>query len=232
MADTAKKHWFPFTGEQTVNILGEFGPLMAMFIVNGIAGIQAGTWALIVSTVVALIVSLIVIGRPPVMPFIAGAVSIGFGVLTLVTGDAMWVQIKVTIFNVIFALVIWIGLWTGHNFFEFVFGKTFHFTKEGWRRFTNNFAWFFVFTAFINEAVRLGFDGVEIFALDRVFTGIDIWILFKLFIVMPLGGLFAWWQTRVMHQYRMPADGAETGARPAVATGQPTTARNAPTRTR
>ena len=204
MAETKKKRWFPFTGEQVVNILGEFGPLMAMFIVNGISGIEAGTWALIIATVVALVVSLMVIGRPPVMPFIAGAVSIGFGALTLVTGDAMWVQIKVTIFNTLFALILWIGLWTGHNFFEFVFGKTFHFTSEGWRRFTHNFAWFFVFTALINEAVRLGFNGVEIFALDRVFTGIDIWILFKLFIVMPLGGLFAWWQSRIMHKYRLP----------------------------
>ena len=38
------------------------------------------------------------------MPFIAGAVSVTFGTLTLITGDAMWVQIKVTVFNSLVAL--------------------------------------------------------------------------------------------------------------------------------
>ena len=35
---------FPFTAEQTVNIFGEIGPLVAMFLVNGIHGIAA-QWA-------------------------------------------------------------------------------------------------------------------------------------------------------------------------------------------
>ncbi len=45
---SAKKHWFPFTAEQSVNILSEFGPLVTMFVVNAAAGIKAGTWALII----------------------------------------------------------------------------------------------------------------------------------------------------------------------------------------
>src|SRR5262245_17665157 len=91
-----------------------------MFLVNGIYGIAAGTWSLIGCTLLSLISTLVVLGRPPVMPFIAGAVSITFGVLTLVTGDAMWVQIKVTLFNSLVALMLWLSLKTGHNFFRFV----------------------------------------------------------------------------------------------------------------
>ena len=54
------RRWhFPFNAEQTVNILGEIGPLFAMFLVNGIYGIAAGTWALIVSTLVSLVVTLV-----------------------------------------------------------------------------------------------------------------------------------------------------------------------------
>ena len=90
-----RRRHFPFNAEQTVNILGEIGPLVAMFLVNGIYGIAAGTWALIGTTIVSLVVCLWMLGRPPIMPFIAGAVSITFGTLTLITGDAMWVQIKV-----------------------------------------------------------------------------------------------------------------------------------------
>jgi len=204
-----RRRHFPFNAEQTVNILGEIGPLVAMFLVNGIYGIAAGTWALIATTVVSLVVTLWMLGRPPIMPFIAGAVSVTFGTLTLVTGDAMWVQIKVTLFNTLVASVLWFGLKTGHNFFRFVFGKTFHYTEEGWYKLTRNVALFFLATAIINEVVRLGFNDFEMFALDRIFTGIDIWILFKIFIIMPVTAAFFWWQSRLMHKYRLPAT-AET----------------------
>ena len=199
-----RRRHFPFNAEQTVSVLGEIGPLVAMFLVNGMYGIAAGTWALIVATVVSLVVSLWVLGRPPIMPFIAGAVSVTFGALTLITHDPMWVQIKVTVFNTLVAISLWVGQRTGHDFFHFVFGKTFHYTDEGWHKLTRNVALFFLATAILNEAVRLGFDDFEMLALDRLFTGVDIWILFKIFIVMPVTGLYFWWQVRRMQRYRLP----------------------------
>ena len=98
----SQKGWFPFTADQTVNILSEFGPLVAMFVVNAIGGIEAGTWALIISTGLAIGVMHRVLGRLPMFPLIASTVTIVFGALTLYTHDPMWVQIKVTIFNVMF----------------------------------------------------------------------------------------------------------------------------------
>lgn len=199
-----RRRHFPFNAEQTVNILGEIGPLVSMFLVNGIYGIAAGTWALIITTIISLAASLWVLGRPPIMPFIAGGVSVVFGTLTLITGDAMWVQIKVTIFNTLVAGVLWLGLRSGHNFFRFVFGNTFHYTEEGWYRLTRNVALFFLGTAAVNEVVRLGFDDFELFALNRMFTGVDIWILFKIFVIMPVTALYFWWQVRLMQKYRLP----------------------------
>jgi intracellular septation protein len=217
MADdsvTTKKGLYPFNAEQTVNILGEFGPLVTMFIVNAIYDVQVGTWALIVSTGVALVMTIMVLGRPPIFPFIAGAVTIGFGVMTLMTGDPMWIQIKVTIFNLLFAVVLWVGMAMGKNFFHFVFGKTFHYTPEGWSKFTHAFAWFFVFTAVANEAVRLGFQNVVLDVFDKSFDGVQIWILFKVFVLMPLAGLFGWWQSKKLMKYKLPASvaGLATGA--------------------
>ena len=49
-----RRRHFPFNTEQTVNILGEIGPLVSMFLVNGIYGIAAGTWALIGTTIALL----------------------------------------------------------------------------------------------------------------------------------------------------------------------------------
>jgi intracellular septation protein len=195
---------FPFNAEQTVSVVGEIGPLVAMFLVNGIYDIYAGCVALIVATLASLIVTLWVLGRPPIMPFIAGGVSITFGALTMITHDPMWVQIKVTIFNSLVALTLWIGQKTGHDFFRFVFGKTFHYTDEGWHKFTRNVALFFLGTAIFNEAVRLGFDDFEMLALNRLFTGVDIWVLLKIFVVMPVTGLYFWWQLRLMQKYRLP----------------------------
>ena len=260
---------YPFNAEQTVNILSEFGPLVTMFVVNGATGdINTGTWALIISTVVAMVVMRVVLGRFPVFPIIASSVTIFFGALTLVTGDPMWVQIKVTIFNTLFAGFLFGGLWATsplmggaarmavlailgvgvlgqipflmggmpdlksmdepvttnliclgsvligfllgglvfkRNFFGYVFEKTFHFTQEGWDRFTFSFAWFFVFTAVMNEIIRQIFDADVEYMMPLIGAkkGIDIWILFKIAFVMPISGIYAWFLTRLMHKYKI-----------------------------
>jgi intracellular septation protein len=200
-----KRRWhFPFNAEQTVSVLGEIGPLVAMFLANGIGGIAAGCWALIGATMISLVVTLWVLGRPPIMPFVAGSFSIAFGALTLITDDPMWVQVKVTIFNTMVAATLWIGQRTGHDFFRFVFGKTFHYTGEGWNKLTRNVALFFLATAVANEVVRLGFDDFEILALNHLLTGLDIWILYKIVVLMPLTALYFWWQVLLMQKYRLP----------------------------
>lgn len=208
----AKQNRFPFTAEQTLNIVSEMGPIFTMFIVNFIWGVEAGVLSLIGATVLALTASLIVLKRPPMMPFIAGFVSIVFGGLAYYTGDANWVQIKVTVFNGLVAVLLFAGLYRKKYFFEFVFGKTFHYTTEGWARLTRNAALFFLVTAIANEAVRLGFATASIpcphswlwLLRKPVLSGLDIWMIFKLFLVMPLTGLFFVWQVRVMRGYRLP----------------------------
>jgi intracellular septation protein A len=249
-----------------------------MFIVNAAAGIDNGTRALIVSTIIAMVVMRWVLGRFPVFPLIASSVTIGFGVLTLVTGDPMWVQIKVSIFNALFAGFLFGGLFmtspkvgrfsmltvmgialvggalqtplvtkamAGHwpvlgdpenplfanmlclgslivgfvvgtffkrNFFGYVFEKTFHYTQEGWDRFTYSFAWFFVFTAFVNEVVRQVFVAESFYPVPLLgeMSGINIWILFKIAFIMPITGVYAWYLARVMQAYRIDP-GAEKG---------------------
>lgn len=291
---SAKKHWFPFTAEQSVNILSEFGPLVTMFVVNAAAGIKAGTWALIISTVVAMVVMRLVVGRLPIFPIIASSITILFGALTIMTGDPIWVKIKVSIFNAMFAGFLFGGLWatspimgraswiavaavTGavvaaqipyielakglmqelppvgdetnplttnlvclstmlvgfimgglvfrKNFFSYVFEKTFHFTQEGWDRFTYSFAWFFVVTAVLNEAVRQIFVDSRTYELWTPWNtydldGTSVWILFKVALIMPLSALYAWFLTRLMHKHRIevpepvPVPAKSTGAMP------------------
>lgn len=201
------KRYYPFNAEQTVNVVSEFGPLVAMFVVNAAAGINAGTWALIITTGMAIVAMMMVLGRLPIFPLIASSVTVAFATMTLITGDPMWVQIKVTIFNVMFALFLFGGLWLNKNFFKYIFEKTFHYTKEGWDRFTWSFAWFFVFTAVLNEVVRLSFEKDQYYdLLGFQIDGVNIWILFKVAFIMPLSGIYAWYLTRLMKDHRIPEE--------------------------
>jgi intracellular septation protein len=210
---SALKRLVPFNAEQAVNILSEFGPLVLMFIVNAMYGIAAGTWALIISTVVAIVVMYVVLRRLPIFPLIASTVTMVFGALTIITHDPMWVQIKVTIFNAMFALFLFGGLWFNRNFFKYVFEKTFHYTKQGWDKFTWNFAWFFVFTAFANEFVRLTFKDERVYDIFGMqMDGVGIWIAFKIAVIMPLSGLYAWYLTRLMQRYRITEEEAAAEA--------------------
>lgn len=203
------KRAYPFNAEQTVNILSEFGPLVTMFIVNAAYGIETGTWALMISTAVAMVAMKVVLGRLPVFPIIASSVTLVFGALTLATGNPMWVQVKVTIFNLMFAAFLFGGLFLGHNFFKYVFGGTFHYTKQGWDRFTVSFACFFVLTAVMNEVVRLSFKDTQIYQVFGVdMNGVNVWILFKIAIVMPVSALYAWWLTKLMQKYRISLEPA------------------------
>ena len=200
-----RKRLFPFNAEQTINLLSEFGPLVTMFVVNAIYGINVGTWALIITTGLAIVAMLYMFHRPPIFPLIASTVTVVFGALTIITGDPMWVQIKVTIFNALFALFLVGGLWVKHNFFKYVFDKTFHYTEEGWNKFTWSFAIFFLLTAVANEYVRRMYHDAEFYRIfGYTMSGVNVWILFKVAIVLPVSGIYAWVVTRLMQKYRLP----------------------------
>lgn len=188
-----------------VNLLSEFGPLIAMFIVNAAYGIEAGTIALMASTVIAIVVMLSVVHRLPVFPLIASAVTLLFGVMTLLTGDPFWIQVKVTIFNTMFGLFLLGGLVFGKNFFKNIFEKTFHYTDVGWNKLTFNFGIFFLLTAVANEVVRQYFKATDVISvLGYEMDGVNIWIMFKVAIIMPLSAVYAWWLVRLMQKYRIP----------------------------
>jgi intracellular septation protein len=202
---SSRRKYYPFNAEQTINLLSEFGPLVTMFVLNALYGIEVGTWGLIITTVMAICVMFYMYHRPPVFPLIASSVTIVFGAMTLVTDNAMWIQIKVTIFNTLFGVFLISGLWLKRNFFKHVFEKTFHYTDEGWNKFTWSFALFFLLTAVANEYVRRVFHDEEFYnILGQQMSGVNVWILFKIAIVLPATGVYAWVLTRLMQKHRLP----------------------------
>lgn len=188
--------------EQTINLLSEFGPLITLFVVNAAFGVTAGIWSLVATTILALIAMRLVLNRLPVFALIAGGFTLIFSSISLWTKDPVWVQIKVTLFNLAFALFLTAGLVMKRNFFKYTFGKTFHYSTEGWNKLARGFIALFLGLAIANEVVRLGFwhsDKFNVFGWES--DGLGIWVMFKVAVVMPLSGIYAVFMTRLLRQY-------------------------------
>lgn len=212
------KRLYPFNAEQSVNLLSEFGPLITLFVVNAIYGVTAGIWALIGTTILSLIVMWMVLRRLPMFALIAGGITLIFSGISLYTNDPMWVQLKVTLFNAVFALFLGAGLMMKQNFFKYTFEKTFHYSVEGWNKFTRSFIILFLFLAAANEAIRLGFPWNQHFDLLGWKTdGLNVWVMFKVVIVMPLTGLYAFIMTRQLQKYALTPEQIRNEHAPAAA---------------
>lgn len=156
----------------------ELGPLVVFFAVNSTTkNIFYGTGAFMVATAVALVLSRQMFGRIPLMPLISGAFVLLFGGLTLWLQDAVFIKIKPTLVNTLFAAILLGGLAFGQLLLRYVLGEVFKLTDEGWRILTIRWAIFFLVLAILNEIVWRNFSE-------------DFWIGFKMLGVMPLTMIF------------------------------------------
>ena len=141
------------------------------------AGLFVATALFIIATLISLAVSLAVMRRLPVMPFVTCIVVVVFGGLTLWLQDATFIKMKPTIVNGLFGAVLLGGLFFGKSLIGYVFDSVFQLTDEGWRKLTLRWGLFFIFLAILNEVVWRS-------------VSTDAWVSFKVFGVMPLTFLF------------------------------------------
>jgi len=166
------------TNHQLMKLLLELGPLLVFFVVNAQAGIYWGTGCFVVATITALVTSKLMHGTIPTMPLVSGFFVIVFGGLTLWLQDDLFIKMKPTIVNSLFAILLFGGLAYGKSWLKYLFGEAFRLTEEGWRVLTFRWACFFVVLAILNEVVWRN-------------SSTEFWISFKLFGIMPLTMLFA-----------------------------------------
>ena len=166
----------------------EIGPLIVFFFVNSRAGLFWGTGLFMAATAVSLNVSWLLIRRLPIMPLVTGVVVLIFGGLTLYLQDEMFIKLKPTIVNTLFALTLFIGLYFGKSLLAVVFEAAFSLTPEGWRKLTFRWAFFFLFLAVVNEIVWRNFST-------------DFWVAFKVWGIMPMTFLFALCQIGILQKY-------------------------------
>ena len=181
------------TGHQLRKLLLELGPLVVFFVMNAQAGIYWGTGCFVVATIAALVISKLTHGRIPTMPLVSGFFVIVFGGLTLWMHDDLFIKMKPTIVNSLFAIALFGGLFMGRSWLKHLFGDAFRLTEAGWRKLTFRWACFFVVLAVLNEIVWRN-------------ASTEFWISFKLLGIMPLTMMFAIAQIGLLKKYEASAN--------------------------
>lgn len=174
----------------------ELGPLVVFFLTNNRYDIFTATGAFMAVTAVSLIASRILLRRIPIMPLVTGFFVLVFGALTLYLQDDVFIKMKPTIVNVLFASALFGGLLFGRPLMKILLDEVIKLQDEGWRKLTLRWAFFFVFLAVLNEIVWRSFST-------------DSWVAFKTFGVMPITMLFMIAQIGLLQKYQLSEDIAD-----------------------
>ena len=106
-----------------------------------------------IAIAISLVASWILTRSLPKMAVVTAVVVVVFGGLTLWLQDEVFIKMKPTIVNSIFAIILGAGLLQGRSFLKDLIGDAMPLTDEGWRIFTFRWICLFVFLAVINEIV-------------------------------------------------------------------------------
>ncbi|MFZ5931154.1 MAG: septation protein A [Pseudomonadota bacterium] len=171
----------------------DLGPLVVFFGVNATYGIFPATAAFMVAIVASLGATWMMAREIPPMPLITAVFVLVFGGLTLYLNNDMFIKLKPTIVNSLFAAILFTGLARQQSLLKPLLQTVMELTAEGWRLLTWRWAWFFVVLAILNEIVWRNFST-------------DFWISFKLFGTLPLTIMFGAAQIGLMRRYASSTD--------------------------
>jgi intracellular septation protein len=187
--ETAKSANPEIDPQQLWKLLVELGPLLVFFVVNSRAGIFWGTGVLIVATAISIVASRVMFGKLAIMPLVSAFFVIVFGGITLWLEDDLFIKLKPTIVNAIFATTLLGGLVAGHSMLRHLFGDVFRLTDE----LTLRWGLFFVLLAILNEIVWRNFST-------------DTWVSFKVFGIMPLTMIFGVAQMGLLKTHELKSE--------------------------
>ena len=163
----------------------DYGPLILFFIVNSFAPgpqivrILTATATFMVAMFVAMGISWWKTRHVSPMLWIAGAVVLVFGSLTLYFRDETFIQIKPTIVYTMFAVILGYGLLTRKPLLQMLLEAAYPgLSEKGWRLLTINWTGFFAAMAVANEVAR------HMLVWDS-------WVIFKTWVVIPTTFVFA-----------------------------------------
>ena len=177
-------------GSSWLSVAIDYGPLLIFLLVyrsmapeepnaaGELFAIVYGTGAFMVAAIIALISSRALLGKISPMLWFSTALIVGFGALTILLGDPVFVQIKPTLIYSVFGVALLVGWKMGKPLLKILLEAAFEgLTEEGWLKLSRNWGFFFLILAALNEGLRanLTFEG---------------WLWAKFWVFLPLTFLF------------------------------------------
>lgn len=190
-----------------LNLAVDYGPLIVFLLtywyfspeesgdpVGTLFAVIRSTGAFIVAAIVALAVSKWRLGSVSRMLWLSTILIVGFGGLTILLRDPLYVQLKPTVLYAFFGVVLLIGWWQGKALLQWLLEAAFEgLSSEGWLKLSRNWAIFFFFLAALNEGLRY-------------YLTFGDWLAAKLWVFMPLSFLFTFSQIPMLLKHGMSVE--------------------------
>ena len=176
-----------------LKFIADFGPLLIFFTIYYKSGnnLSVAIPPLIISTIIAVATIYFLEKKIPYIPLVGGIVISLFGGLTLYFNNPVFLYMKPTIVNIIFAITLIIGkTFFNKNFLEFFFKTAFQLDELGWSKLNNRWAYFFIFLAILNELV---------WRTQPETT----WVIFKVWGILPLTFIFTALQLPMINKHKI-----------------------------
>ena len=171
-------------------LLIDIGPLAVFFIFYTRSGLQASILPLMIATVIAVLFSYILEKKIPIMPTVGAGIVLIFGGLTIYFDNEVFIKMKPTIINLIFAIILYGGILVKKPLLKILLGAALRLEEEGWRILTYRWIGFFIVLAVLNEIVW------------RTQTT-DIWVNFKVFGILPITFIFTMTQFPLIKKHQI-----------------------------
>ena len=139
-----------------LKFITDFGPLLIFFTIYYKSGnnLTVAIPPLIIATLIAVVIMYFVEKKIPYVPLIGAIVISLFGGLTLYFDNPIFIYMKPTIVNIIFAVILVVSnIYFNKNFLKLFLQTAFQLNDEGWKKLNFRWAYFFIFLAILNEIV-------------------------------------------------------------------------------
>ena len=176
-----------------LKFITDFGPLLIFFTIYYKSGnnLSAAIPPLIISTLIAVVIMYVVEKKIPYVPLIGAVVISLFGGLTLYFNNPIFIYMKPTIVNLIFAAILLISnLHFNKNYLKLFLQTAFQLNDEGWKKLNFRWAYFFIFLAILNELV---------WRTQPETT----WVNFKVWGMLPITIIFTAMQLPLINKYKL-----------------------------
>ena len=174
-----------------VKLFIDIGPLAIFFIYYKLSGdLIDAILPLMLATVVAVIISYILENKIPIMPTLGAGIVVIFGGLTIIFDNKIFIFMKPTIINIIFAGILYGGIILKKPLLKYLLGSALKLEEDGWIILTQRWIAFFIALAVLNEIVW------------RTMSE-EFWVSFKVFGILPITFIFTMTQFPLIKKYQV-----------------------------